>query len=122
VELDDAITSLKVFGVRLDVEKQDNLETESSLFVDADEIDSMLKGIDYIAKVDNSVTKMKSFQVDYRTKDDLEISAFSSSDGKIGTATTSGVSGRAITFLAPEGLAQLRALIVEAKTQIEAAH
>jgi hypothetical protein len=64
---------------------------------------------------------MKSFQADYKTKGDLEISTFSDSNGGIGSAITSGEIGPAQVFLPHDGLVQLRALIVDAKAQIDAA-
>jgi hypothetical protein len=122
VELMDATSGLRVSGVKINVKAAGALETQNSSFVDADEIESLIKGIDYISKLDASVTKMNSFQADYRTKGDLDISTFSSADGKISSAVTSGTIGQARVFLTQGGLAELRSLVVEANTQLQAAH
>jgi hypothetical protein len=121
VEMSDAAAGSKMSGVKINVAKGDSIGTENASFVDADEIDSLLKGIDYITKLDASVTKMKSFQADYRTKGDLDIATYSNSNGGIGAAIISGEIGPVQVFLPHDGLVQLRALLVEAQGQIAAA-
>jgi hypothetical protein len=52
VEMSDAAAGSKISGVKITVAKGDSIGTENTSFVDADEIDSLLKGIDYITKLD----------------------------------------------------------------------
>ncbi|MGO8934456.1 MAG: hypothetical protein ACLPLZ_08730 [Terracidiphilus sp.] len=118
IEFIEANSGTKVFGIRIDVSQGDEIDTQSISFVDADEIDSLLKGIDYIAKVDKSATKMNDFQADYKTRGDLTISTFSEANGSIGVAVKSGDIGLSRVFLNSDGLTSLRALIVQAEAQI----
>jgi len=46
--------------------------------VDYDELDSFLTGLDYLGKVDWSVTTLNSFHASYATKSGLRLDAFSS--------------------------------------------
>jgi len=46
--------------------------------VDYDELDSFLAGLDYLGKVDWSVTTLNSFHASYTTKSGLRVDAFSS--------------------------------------------
>lgn len=119
VEFTDATSGTKMSGIRIEVSQGDDIGTQSISFVDADEIDSLLKGIDYISKVDKSATKMNDFQADYKTRGDLTITTFSQSNGKIGTAIQSGNIGAARVFLKSDGLLNLRSLVVQAQSQIE---
>lgn len=120
VEIIEATSGSKVFGVKIDVEKDDRGGTENASFVDFDEIDSLLKGIDYISKLDTSATQMKTFQADYRTKDGLAVSTFSKTNGSVGTAVTAGET--ATVFLSREDLIEFRSFIAQAKSQIDAEH
>lgn len=92
-EFMNANTAQREFGITLEVKETSRLERENTSYVDYDEIPSLLKGIDYIAKVDKSVTKLDNFQADYKTKGDLRISTFSSGSGEVMVAVKSGTIG-----------------------------
>ncbi len=44
---------------------------EHTSHIDYEEIESLLKGIEHIAKIDATVTKLASFRADYKTTSDL---------------------------------------------------
>jgi TRAP-type C4-dicarboxylate transport system substrate-binding protein len=95
------------------------LGRQNTSFVAADEIDSLLKGIDYIAKIGNDITKHENFEVDYRTKGDLRISVFNSSrSGNISAVIASGRIGRTQTFIGMRDLEEFRKLIDAAKAKL----
>ena len=119
IEIIDASSKLRAFGVRIDVENGDRVGTENSSFVDSEEVDSLLKGIDYISKVDSTATKMKDFQADYKTRGELTISTFSTGNGAVGVAITSGA---ARAFLTSVELSEFRDLILQAQARINDAH
>ena len=58
-------------GISITVKETSRLERGNISFVDYDEIDSLIKGVEYISKVGKDVTKLDHFEVDYRTKGDL---------------------------------------------------
>ena len=118
-EFTDASSGKKEYGITVEVANSGEMKRDHTSYIDYDEIDSLLKGIDYISKVNGSSTKLSDFQADYRTKGELEISTFSSS-GKIMVAVSSGIIGQTSTFLDLTQLAQLRELIVKAKSSLDA--
>ena len=67
-EFTDATTSRKEYGITIEVKETGRFERKDTAFIDYDEIDSLLKGIDYISKIDKSVTLLPDFEAAYRTK------------------------------------------------------
>ena len=114
-----AATGKKEYGITIQVKQAARIEREHTSHVDYEEIESLLKGIDYIAKIDATVTKFAGFQADYKTKDDLSISTFSSANGVM-VAVTSGRIGAATAYVKLSDLQLLRELIAKAKATIDA--
>jgi hypothetical protein len=117
-----------VYGVAIEVKESGRLERASRSFIDQDEIDSLVSGINYISKISKSVTIMKDFEAQYRTKGDFSITVFSDSstvfsDSSVGlgVAVASGRIGKTSAFLKLGDLDQLKVLILEAKKAIEEA-
>jgi hypothetical protein len=108
------------YGVAIEVKESGRLERESRSFIDYDEIDSLVKGIDYIAKIGKSVTQFNDFEAQYRTKGDFSITVFSDSSGGLSLSVDSGRIGRTSAFLEMSELSNLKALILEAKRVIDA--
>ena len=105
----------------IDVKEGGRLERTNRSFVDYDEIGPMLKGLDYIGKIQKSVTKLENFQADYRTKGDLRISTFSTSGGEILMAVTSGRIGSTSVHLKSADLSVLRDYLTAARDRLDAA-
>ena len=110
-----------VYGVAIEVKEAGRIERESRSFIDQDELDSLVSGIDYISKISKSVTVLKDFEAEYRTKGDFSITVFSDSSGGLSLAVASGRIGKTSAFLKLGDLDQLKALIIEAKKTIEEA-
>ena len=96
---------------------QGRLERENTSYIDIDEIDSLVKGIEYLSKVSKDVTKLDQFEVDYRTKGDLRITVFNSPRG-VSAAVSSGTVGRTRAFIELAELEKLRDLILAAKSKL----
>ncbi len=112
-------TGKREYGITIEVKKEDGrYDKEDTSYIDYDEIDSLISGIDYIAKVDKSSTKFSNFQADYNTKGDFKISTFSSSD-KIMVAVSSGQIGRVSAYYKISSLTAIKTLIEKAKNQID---
>jgi hypothetical protein len=118
-EFVNASTGQREFGISFQVKEASRLETKKTSYIDYDEIPSLLKGIDYIAKIDKSVTKLENFQADYKTKGDLRISTFSTQSGEIMVAISSGTIGSATVYLKVTDLQELRELVASAQDRIE---
>ncbi len=121
VEITNVSTGTKHLGVAIDVEESGRLERSDRSFIDYDEIESLLKGIDYISKVTSNATKLQNFEAIYKTKGDFAVTLFSSSFDKGGTgvAVKSGYIGAVTAFISTDKLAEFRALIVQAKEQLD---
>lgn len=93
--------------------------SKTSLVVDDDELDALTDGMDYIGKVTYDVTALAGFDASYTTKSGLRISAHSDRrQGGIKTYIQFG--GAPKIALSTEQLTQLRNLIVQAKTSLDA--
>lgn len=120
MEITDATTGKKVYGITVDVDVKEagSLERTNRSFIDLDEIPAFLKGIDYVLKIDKSVTKLNSFQADFRTKGGFEISIFSSDRlGAREAALSSDSIGH--VFVTLEGVAKLRDYVAKAQETLE---
>ena len=110
--------SPKTTGISITIKEAGGLERENTSYIDIDEIDSLVKGIEYISKVGKDVTLLDQFEVDYRTKGDLRITVFNSSKGEISASVSSGTIGRANAFIKLVELDKLRDLILAVKSKI----
>jgi hypothetical protein len=102
------------------VKETSRLERDNTSYIDYDEIPALLKGIDYIAKINKSVTKLDNFQADYKTKGDLRIATFSRDSEEIMVAVTSGTIGSTSVYLKIADLENVRELIASAKSRLDA--
>jgi hypothetical protein len=119
-EFTDAASGRKEYGVVIEVKGSDRLDRETRALIDYDELDGLLKGIDYVRKIDRTVTKLTDFEAIYRTRDGVKITVFNSSSGKIESAVETGHYAGSSAFLSIQKLDELRALLATAKTKIEA--
>ena len=118
-EFVDVSTGKKEYGITIEVKKEDGrYDKENTSYIDYDEIDSLISGIDYIANVDKSKTKFSNFQADYNTKGDFQISTFSTA-GEIMVAVSSGRIGKVLAYYNLSSLTKIRTLIEKAKTKID---
>lgn len=108
-------------GLSIEVKEAGRLEREGTSFIDYDEIDSLIGGIDYIAKIDKTVTSFNNFEVEYKTKGDLGIVTFNDSRSERSIAVSSGRFGKVSAYLKLSDLPVLRTLIVNAKAAIDSA-
>jgi hypothetical protein len=115
---DAANPNSRATGISIEVKESGRLERENTSFVDSEEIDALLKGIEYIAKIGKDVTKLENFEADYRTKGDLRIGVFSAAGGKVSAVVASGRIGRTRAFIELKQLDELRRLIVAAKAKL----
>ncbi|MGJ8654570.1 MAG: hypothetical protein ACSHX8_15015 [Opitutaceae bacterium] len=109
----------KQYGITIECFKEDGrYDKKHTSFIDYDEIDSLVKGIEYISKIKGDVTKLEDFQADYTTRGDLKISIFSSGDG-VKAAVTSGKYGSVAAYFSLSELVKVKELIIKAKSKIE---
>lgn len=118
-EFRDTGSNSREYGITIEVREAGNTGRRSLTYIDYDEIDPLLKGLEYLNKIDNSVTQLTRFEADYRTRGDLLVSASSGRSGVIRLAISGGVFRRAVSFFRLEDLKVIRGLIIEAKNQLD---
>lgn len=117
LEITDASTAHKDYGLTLSVFQ--GQEAGGSALVDYDELNSLLNGLDYLNRIDASVTSLASFDAFYVTKDGFRVAAFSSKrTGTVEFAVRTLRSGQRPAVLLRDQVAQLRNLIQQAKTKL----
>lgn len=109
------------YGVAITVKEAGRLERESISFIDEDEIDSLIRGLDYISKMDRGVTTLGNFEAQYRTKGDFSVTVFSERTGTISLAVSSGRIGKASAYLKLADAALIKNALVEAQRTLAAA-
>lgn len=114
---EDIVGDSKEHGLLISVKTSEPAETRA--LVDYDELESLTHALDYLSRIDWSVTSMGSFDASYTTKAGLRVDSFSSRrSGKIEFALRTGQMTRGIV-LAPEQLAQIRSLVEQAKRKLD---
>ena len=120
VELRDSGAPTVARGIVISMVAPTEPPQENRAFVDYEEIDGLVKALDTIGKVSESVTKLASFEARYRSVGDLEVVVFRQGRAS-GTAAsiTTGICDRVTGFLTLDELETLRAHIIEAKTRLD---
>jgi hypothetical protein len=118
-EVVDASTGSRQQGITIAVHDAGTSERENTSYVDYDELTGLLGGLDYIGKLDKTVTRLDNWQADYRTKGDLSVSTFSSTDGSTLVSVTSGTIAGTTAYYHSSDLPALRAAIVKAKATLD---
>jgi len=119
VELKDTDAATRAIGLVVALRGPGENPRENRSLVDYDEIDRLLKGLDTVAKVNESITKLASFEARYRTLGDLEINVFRQSRSGTAASLTAGICDRVTALLTLDELDRFKAHIVEAKTRLD---
>ncbi len=75
-------------GILIRVTDKDGYEGRS--FIDEDEIDDLLSGIEYISKANKDITSLENFEIVYSTLGNFKITVYSQYGGTLGLAVESG--------------------------------
>ena len=119
VELKEVDSATRAIGLVIALRESGDNPRENRSFVDYDEIDRLLRALDAISRVNESVTKLAGFEARYRTLGDLEINVFRQSRSGTAASVTSGTCDRVTSLLTLDELDRLKAHIVEAKTRLD---
>ena len=71
----EAVTGHKIYGLAIEIAGND--QPRERTFVDYDEIDSFLEGINYLNKITYDVTPLPAFEAIFTTKTGLRVVAYS---------------------------------------------
>lgn len=120
-EFVDVQSGRKEYGVGVEIEESGRSSERADvekIYVDYDEMDGLVKGIDYIIKIEKSAT-LENFEAQYKTKADLTVTTFNRATGMLRAAVSSGLFGRTRVGLTLGSLADFRKLIVDARTALD---
>lgn len=120
VDLKEASSPTRALGIVLALREEGERPNENRSLVDYEEIDQLLRALDSVSKVNETVTKLVGFEARYRTLGDLDIAVFRQGRTS-GTAAsvTSGICDKVTALLTIDELERLKAHIVEAKTRLD---
>ena len=114
VEIINPTENTRAYGLRFELSGKNSRKSIS--WLDADELPSLLKGIDYLLALDANVTKLASVTGFYRTRDGMEIQAVKGDESVFGVKASTG--GFAVFEKDEAGLKKFRDAIVTAQTKI----
>jgi hypothetical protein len=121
-EATDAGTGRREQGVAVEISDAgaNRPDSEERAYIDYDELAPLLKGIDYIMKLNDKATKLSSYEAQYQTRGGLMLITFNTTNGYAAAISTGG--GRRPRFvLRPTGLAEFRNLLESAKDVLDGA-
>lgn len=117
-EVTDVGSDRREYGIVIDVTEGNH--PHETVMVDYEEITALLNAIDYLNKLDWSVTTLKTFDAIYTMKNSFRIAAFARQrTNPIEFAIRTCRLTETTLLLSRDQLAQLRGLIEQAKTQLE---
>jgi len=106
-------------GVVIRVTESQTLQEQA--FVDPEEIPELLRGIDAILRTTSNPTSFKSFELRYKTRGELEVSAYNT-DAYVQYAIQAGHATKATALnLRSEDMAKFRSMMVAASARLAAA-
>jgi hypothetical protein len=126
VELKDAADGTRATGISIQLSSgSGETANEMQSFIDYEEIDSLIRGLDAVARADDRITKMPSFSATYRTRDDFGIVVFKQTRSGIAvrlegsSMNGSGGIDRVTIFITLDELHRMRGIILEAKERLD---
>jgi hypothetical protein len=103
-------------GMRVEITESEY--RKESIFIDADELPELIKAIDALLAVNSNPTQFTDFEVQYKTRGSLQLTAFNSSNGGLRYAVEAGRLSKASVFTYAEGLSSLKAGFVKAMQKL----
>jgi hypothetical protein len=118
-EFTNAATGKKEYGITIQMWAGAVVGITNISYIDYDEIESLLRGIEYIARIDKTATKFDRLQAVYHTRGDFEVLTYRT-EGEVMVAISSGRSASATVYLRLPELPELRDCLAKAKAAIDA--
>ncbi len=119
IEMKDTGDSTRAIGLVIALRELDDNPRENRAFIDYQEIDRLIKGMESVARVSESITKLAGFEARYRTLGDLEINVFRQTRTGTAASISSGICDRVTALLSLDDLEKLRGHIIEAKARLD---
>lgn len=120
-EFVEAQTGRKDYGIGIELREAGRTEREgrdARTYVDYDEIDALIRGMDYISKIERSQS-LENFEAQFRTRGELTVSTFIRPNGSLQSEVAIGLFRRAAITISLGRLADFRKLIADAKVTLD---
>jgi hypothetical protein len=121
VELREIPRATRAMGIVVVLGSGSEKPQENRAFIDYEEIDALLSGIDTVSRVNETMTKLVGFEGKYRTLGDFEINVFRQTRSGTAVSLTTGVCNQARVTMSLDDLVRVRAMLVDAKTKLDEA-
>jgi hypothetical protein len=119
-EFTNTSTGEREYGLSLEVRDRSRPERDHTSYVDYDEIASLAKALESLAKLDNTVTSFNRFQADYRTHGGVEVTTYTTdASAVVAAAVTCGAIDRGTALLNLADLDTLRTLVDAGRADID---
>ncbi|HWN10734.1 MAG TPA: hypothetical protein VNO50_15955 [Pyrinomonadaceae bacterium] len=119
IEMKDTGDSTRAIGLVIALRELADNPRENRAFIDYQEIDRLIKGMESVARVNETITKLAGFEARYRTLGDLEINVFRQTRTGTAASISSGICDRVTALLTLDDLGKLRGHIIEAKARLD---
>jgi len=119
VEMKDTANATRALGFVIALRELGDKPRENRSFIDYEEIDRLIKGMEAASKVNETITKLAGFEARYRTLGDLEINVFRQTRTGTAASLTSGICDRVIALMTLDDLDKLRGYLIEAKGRLD---
>lgn len=110
----------RVYGVSVTIRDSERPGSEEMAYVDYEELDPLIAGLDHLLKLENTATKLARFEAQYRTRGELSLYRFNTSSG-YGTAVAIRERRGPRLVLRPTGLVEFRDLLESARDVLDEA-
>jgi hypothetical protein len=114
----DVQTGRKDYGIGVELRETGRSEREARAYVDYDELDALIRAVDYISKIDKS-TSLENFEAQYRTRGELAVSTFLRPNGSLQSEVAIGIFRKAAINISLGKLADFRKLVADAKSTLD---
>jgi hypothetical protein len=121
VELRDIARATRVTGIVIALAGGGERPQENRAYIDYEEIDGLLAGIDAVSRVNETMTKLVGFEGKYRTLGDFEVNVFRQTRSGNAVSITTGVCNQVRMTMSLDDLTKVRAMVAEAKTKLDEA-
>jgi hypothetical protein len=120
-EFVDAQTGRKDYGLGVELRETGRSEKDSRdarTYVDYDELDALIRGLDYIIKIERSAS-LENFEAQYRTRGELAVATFIRPNGSLQAEVAIGIFRKAAVTISLGKMADFRKLVVDAKSTLD---
>ena len=119
VEVRDVATANRARGVVIALRGPGEQPLEGRAFIDYEEIDAVVSGIEAVSRVNETMTKLAGFEGRFRTAGDLEIKSFRQTRSGTAVTMSAGICEEVTVALTLDDLVKVKAMVVEAKAKLD---